>query len=104
MALHLTKVGPRTKTILSVLLLSLLAGGFAVGPARADDGWRHHRGWREHAWRGHEWRGRHRRPVFVAPGYYVPGYAYAAPPVIYAPRPVYAPPPGISVVVPLTIR
>ena len=88
--------------ILPAIVFALTLGCLAVAPARADDdGWRRDRG--GHEWREHEWRERH-RPVYVAPGYYAPGYAYAPPVVVYRPAPVYAPPPGISLVVPLTIR
>jgi hypothetical protein len=93
------------------LVLAAVAGGVAMRPARADEGWyrgyerpqwqehqwREHQ-WREHAWREHEWREREWRihhgyaygpPAYVyapAPAYVpAPAYAYAPPPVIYAP-------------------
>jgi hypothetical protein len=96
------QIGRLAEKTLLLVSLGLVAVGASIGPAAADD-WHHHgdryrHAAREQHWRHERWEHRH---------YYVP------PPVYIAPRPraVYYPPPvmvmpapGLSIVVPLTIR
>src|SRR5437870_5205267 len=63
---------------LALALGVVVLAGIAVAPARADDGWRRHRDWREHEWREHH---RYHRVYPAYPGYgYGYGYYYAPPP------------------------
>lgn len=97
---HVSRLAKKAILLFS---LSLVAAGASIGPASADD-W-HHDGdryrheEREH-WRHAEWERRH---------YYVPPPVYVVPPprAVYVPPPVMVVPPqapGLSIVVPLTIR
>jgi hypothetical protein len=99
----------KLRKFVMALVLAGLAGGIAIGPARAeqddwnrgrdrghnDREWRGHerdRGWQEQARREEYWREQERREH---------GYVYAPPPVYYAPPP---PPAALNFVFPLTIR
>jgi hypothetical protein len=100
--------GRKRRAVVMALILAGLAGGVAIGSARAeDDGNRgHDRGRGERDFRGHErdreWREQGRREgAWREEERRAHGYVYAPPPVYYAPPPS---PAALNFVFPLTIR